>query len=477
MDLSEYFNALRRHWALIIVMGVIGAGVAFVIAQATPPQYRATASVFVSAQSGNTTSELVQGSTYTQNLIQSYAQLAVLPSVLQPVIDELELETTPRALAEMITAENPINTVIIEITATAGSAEQSADIANAVSRELSASARSLAPDRADGTAAVEMTQIAEASAPRIQSIPNTRFLLFTGLAAGLAIGIAWALVREVLDTRVRSEDDLRRISDLPILGAVPVNPRHMMSQIVMRAAPSSPGSEAFRRVATNLGFINPGVPLTSVVVASALPHEGKSTVALNLALALAETKERVLLVDADLRRPSIAEYCQIDGSIGLTSVLTGHADVDSAIIRWGSIHVLPGGPLAPNPNQLVASNVMSHLVEQLTSRYDVVVFDAAPLLPVTDTLALTRLTDGALLVARNGHTKRAHIRASVESLETVGATILGLVVNQARQDREAAHYGYGAGQSPARRSVTRQSDPQRREVSPVADHGTASHRA
>lgn len=448
MEFSDYLNALRRRWALISILAIIGGVGGYVLAQATPPMYRATSSVFVSARGGDSPSDLVQGSTFTQNLMQSYAQLADMPSVLEPVIEQLDLDRTPAQLANSVSAENPLNTVIIEVSATSGSPEQAAEIANAVSEEMSAAAQRLSPSMADGTPSVSMNQVAEAQPPRFQYEPNTRLLVITGLAIGLLLGGIIALGREVLDTRIRTDRDLRRVTDAPLLGVVPVKKDKTGGMLVMRTAPGSFLSESYRRIAANLGYINPGTTVDSVVVTSPLPHEGKSTVAINLALALAENFDRVLLVDADLRRPMIADYCQIDDSAGLTTALSGAAELQTVIERWGSIDVLPAGPVPPNPNQLLASVAMEQVVAALTAEYDIVIFDSAPLMPVSDSLALTRLTSGALLVTRSGATKRGHVRAAIESVEAVNADLLGIVINRVKQDRKGLHYGYETRQAP-----------------------------
>jgi capsular exopolysaccharide synthesis family protein len=176
--------------------------------------------------------------------------------------------------------------------------------------------------------------------------------------------------------------------------------------------------------------------------------EGKSTVAVNLAVALAETGSRVLLVDADLRRPSVARVLGIEGAAGLTTVLLGQADIDDVVQPWGTsgLHVLPSGALPPNPTELLGSLPMRRLLEQARARYDHVVVDSAPLLPVADSAVLAGLVDGTLLLANATKVRRHQLAESLQNLARVEAPVLGVVLNQVvRNDRT---YGYYSAEEP-----------------------------
>ncbi|MGP5026154.1 polysaccharide biosynthesis tyrosine autokinase [Glutamicibacter sp. BW77] len=443
MELPEYLMALKRHWLLIVIVAVLGGGIGFGVGKMTPPTYSATSSVFVSASSGESTSELVQGSNFTQNLMQSYAQLATMPLVLEPVMDELNLTGSVASLRNRVSVNTPLNTVLINIRASAGSPKQAADLANAVAAELAVQAKALAPKQASGLPAIEMKPVGVAVIPKFQSAPNTKLLTATGLAGGLFVGVLYALLRSVIDTRVRSERDLTRLSEKPILGLVPKrDPRS--TGISMRRTPHDLVSESYRRLAANLQFVSPDNPVTSVVVTSALPAEGKSSLAMNLAIALSENRKKVLVIDADLRRPTVATVCGIDGQYGLTTVLSGKAELSEAIVSWGPISVLPAGRMAPNPAELLSSNAMGDIIQESSVRFDYVIVDAAPLLPVSDTLALVRHVSSALLVARAGKTKAKHLRNAMESLEGVKATLCGIVLNGVKVNIKAERYSYAA---------------------------------
>lgn len=452
MEFSEYMAALKRGWVLLVVLTLLGGAAGLGYARSSPPMYKASSTVFVSTQRGETTSELVQGSTFTQNLIQSYAQLAKLPSVLEPVIVRLRLNTTAENLADAVSANAPLNTALIEVTATSPSPAEAASIANAVTASLATTVQGISPKNAAGASVVVMQQVAEAEAPKEPFAPNTRLLTLTGAIIGLIIGAAYALGRELLDTRIKVQKDLRRVSDVPMLGAIPAGRRANRDDIVMRVDPHGHAAESYRRLAANLEYINPDAAVQSVVVSSAAAGEGKSTTAVNLSLALAEKFQKVLLVDADLRQPRIASYCQIDGSAGLSTVLSGAAELRDVIEPWGGVHILPAGVVPPNPHQMISSDAMAGLIRTCAAEYDIVVIDSAPLLPVTDSLALSRIADGVVLVVRAGATRRGQLTGAIDSIAGVNSNVLGIVLNGvAGLSRKHERYGYGGRQTAAGR--------------------------
>ena len=442
MEPIDYLRTITRRWLLIIIVGLLGGAVAWGYAATLPAQYQATNSVFVTSDRGETTSELLQTSTFTQNLVESYAQLATTPTVLGPVINQLGLNTSTQALASRVSAVTPLNTVFIEITVTSRSAAQAVDLADAVSDSLATAVENLAPKGPDNLPSITVKTVSPAQLPGSPFAPNTQLIVLTGLLLGLALGVLYALAREVFDTRVSTEKDLDRVSSDPLLGKVGRKKRTDPSGLVMRVMPHSAMAEAYRRVRANLEFIDVDSPPRSAVVTSAVTRDGKSTTAINLALAMAERSPRVLLIDADLRRPSIAELCDLEGDVGLTTVLLGDVGPDDAIVRWSDgLDVLPSGAVPPNPGQLLGSDAMKTLMQRLLQDYDFIVVDSPPLLPATDALGLSHLTDGAIVVARYKSTTRQQLATTLGSLEAVNARILGIVLNQVRERRAEVYYG------------------------------------
>lgn len=439
MEPHEYVAILKKRWLLIVALMLVGAAAGLAYASALPKLYRATSTVFVASQRGDTTSELVQGSNFTQAQVQSFAQLATLPVVLDPVIDRLNLNTTAGKLAGSVTVDIRLNTVIIDVTVSDRSARTAAATANAVTSQLAEVTRSLYAKSAIG-----MERVASADVPSSTYSPNIPFNVVSGLLGGLVLAVIYSIARDLLDTRMRSRKDVERVTDAPFLGTIGRWGRTNVPSIVMISSPHSPEAEDIRRVATNIDFANVDNPVRSLVVTSGLPGEGKSSIAINLALAMSERHERVLLVDADLRKPSIAEYCGVEGSVGLTSVLVGSATLTEAISPWagGVIDVLPSGLIPANPTQMLGSDAMAALFEFFYTQYDFIVIDSPPLLPVSDSLVLSKLTAGAVVIARHKSTRRAAFAETLHSLEGVSGWVLGVVLNGIKPQKAEPYYSY-----------------------------------
>ncbi len=461
MDLRDYIRLLRRGWIFIVALTLLGiaVGAAFSILKA--PEYQATSKVFVSVQSTGSVSDLSQGQNFAQGQVQSYADVATTPIVLQPVIDSLKLDTTVDALAKRITATSPQGTVIVEITASDPSPEIAARLANGVASSFEKVVTDLVPPNSEGVTPVKITVITQAYVPSSPSSPNVVLNIVIGGLIGLVIGIVIAVLREVLDTKIRNEHDVEAISNAPILGGIVFDPSAVEHPLVVRDDPMSPRAESFRTLRTNLQFIGAADGARSFVMTSSIPGEGKSTTAANLAIALALSGQNVVIVDADLRKPKLADYLGVEGSAGLTDVLVNRAQPSDVIQRWGetNLYVLPAGKIPPNPSELLGSAAMVKLVRSLESSFDVVLFDAPPLLPVTDPIILANITGGALLVIASGRANKSQVKAAVGAFENVGArlagTVLTMLPTKGPDSYGYGRYGYGYGYSP---TVTHRQD-------------------
>ncbi len=449
MNLHDYAVILRRRWKIlaIVVLSVLAVAAGFTLA--LTPQYTASTRLFFAVQGTQSTSEMAVGSAFAENQMKSYRDVATSPLVLEPVIRKLGLQETSDRLASRVVVTVSPDTVILSIAVTNPDRELAAQIANAVGAQVAQVAVSLTPPRADGEDAVRATIVAPAQVPRVSSSPHVTLNLALGLVLGLMAGLATALLRDSLDTKIRSASDLRKLTDSPLLGTIAFDPSVAQHAAVVSDLPLSPSSESIRRLRTNLQFVATGSGAKRVVVTSSLPGEGKSTTSLNLAVALADAGSRVVLVDADLRRPSIAEHAGIEGRVGLTTVLIGRAKVEDVIQTWQDSHldILPAGQVPPNPSELLGSKVMADLLDDLARRYDVILLDSAPLLPVTDAAILSKLVGGALVIVGADRIHRPQLVESLETLRAAGAAVYGLVLNKVER-RGVDGYGYGYGYQP-----------------------------
>lgn len=441
MELADLAQILRARWLSVVACGIAGLVVALVASLATTPIYSARSQVFVSVRGSDSTAELLEGSNFTVRQVKSYTQLATSPMVLTPVIDELGLDETPDDLAQRVEATSPLDTVLIDVTAEDESPEQAASVADAVAASLADVVRELETPAGGGPSPVQLSTVRTAVIPASPASPNTGLNMAIGLVLGLAAGVGLAILRERLDTKVRDNKDVQSISHAPTLGTIGYDETAEKRPLIVQESPQSPRSEAFRRLRTNLQFVSVEESSNAIVITSALPGEGKTTTAINLAITLADAGTRVVLVDADLRRPCVAAYLGIEGAVGLTTFLIGRASEIDVVQPWGNgnLDVIASGQVPPNPSELLASDRMSALVQQLTASYDLVLIDTAPLLPVTDGAILAQLVSGAVVVVAAGAVHKQQLGHAVESLKTVGARVLGTVIN--RMPARAEAYG------------------------------------
>jgi capsular exopolysaccharide synthesis family protein len=288
--------------------------------------------------------------------------------------------------------------------------------------------------------------VESASLPTVPVTPRPAINTGLGILLGLLAGCAAAAVRHRLDTSVKSVDDVLEVTGSPNLGNIAHDASIPEHPLTVHEHPNSPRSEAFRKIRTNLQFIDVDRPRKTIVITSSMPEEGKTTTLCNLAIALAQAGRKVVVVETDLRRPRAADYLGLEGAVGVTSVLAGRVSLDSAVQPWGSdmFDVLSSGPIPPNPSELLASRQMSNLLAELSNRYDIVLLDAPPLLPVTDAAILGAECDGALLIVRHGRTTRNQLKSAVSALESASVRVLGTVLSMTPESGSDDYYHYYA---------------------------------
>jgi succinoglycan biosynthesis transport protein ExoP len=446
LNVTEYLRITREHWAPVAAVALAGIMFASLFALTRTPAYTTSSQVFVSFHGAESTSELATGTSYVQRRVVSYSNLVRSPQVLDPVIVELGLNTTAGELGTRVQAAPVTDTVLIDITATDADPTVAARIANTVAESLAERVDELETPQQTVDSPVQLQMVREAAPPGSASYPNIPVMIFVGFLLGSALGIALAVLREIADTRVRSEQDVRAVTDSAVIGAIPVDDEAEKNPLVVQTSPYHTRSEAFRRLRTNLQFLDLDGGPQAFVVTSSVPDEGKTTSAINLAITLADADSRVLLIDADLRRPSVAGYLGMEGSVGLTTLLIQRATIDDVIQPWGSagLFVMPSGVVPPNPAELVGSKAMARLVHEMSEQFDYVIIDTPPLLPVTDAALIARMTSGVLMVAGAGQIRREQLRQSLANLSTVSARVLGIVLNKVGRsaDTYGASYGY-----------------------------------
>lgn len=430
----------------------------------TPKTYQSTAQLFISTGGGDSTADLVQGSTFTQKQMKTYAQVITSPKVLAPVKTKMGVEAGAD-LAEALTATTPPDTVLINVNATDRDAKKAAAVANAVAEEFTSTVQELQSVKAGQESPVKATIVKPAEAPQGAASPKPLRNLALGLVAGLLLGLALALLRDRLDTSVHGERDVKEITEETIIGTIPFDENAPKQPLIVQSDPMSSRSEAFRTLRTNLQFVDIANHPKVMVMTSSLPGEGKSTTAANLALTIGAGGRTVSVIEGDLRRPQLLNYMGLEGGVGLTSVLIGEAELDDVLQPFGqNVVVMGAGPIPPNPSELLGSETMRALLQQLSDRFDYVIIDAPPLLPVTDAAVVSRLTDGAIVVVGAGLINREDVTRALESLETVDAKVLGIVMNRVPTKGASGYRYYGE-----RYGYTSHENPQVPAATPVSE--------
>lgn len=456
MTIPNYLRILRDQWVVVVVAVLVclAAGTAFHFLR--PVRYTAQLTMYVSSQGVDSTSAAFQGAQLSQQRVASYVKLVTTPRVTQAVVEELNLPMTSGQLAQELTASTDVDSVLIYVQVTDSSPDRAAAVANAVGSVFTGVVDDIErPLQANGVQAVAVRVVQPAIPPDTPSSIGLPVTLAASLLIGLVLGVAAGLLRSGFDTSVRSPDDLARATGgAPALGVIAYDSVVPKRPLLVHEDSQSPRTEAFRQIRTNLRFINSDDPSKVLVVTSSLPAEGKTTTLVNLAIILASGDSRVLVIEADLRRPKAADLFGLERSVGLSDVLTGGLPADDVIQSWkggfvaslhgGSVDVLPSGQLPPNPSELLGSARMAELIRELRRQYDFILLDTPPLLPVTDAAAVAAETDGALLVCRYRKTNSHQVASAVRALQAVSAPVLGTIFSMVPRKGSHAYAQYNA---------------------------------
>lgn len=304
--------------------------------------------------------------------------------------------------------------------------------------------------------------IDRAEVPALPVGPRRLLNIVFGGLLGLCFGVGIALFLEYLDTSIKTNYDVEKVLGLPVLGSIPaidleevsaqagqgpIDPNGVVEiaeRLISHHLPRSPISEAYRMLRTNLQFLNPDLPMRSILVTSAGPSEGKTTTAANLAITMAQVGARTLLVDGDLRRPMVAGVFGIDGHPGLTELLISEGELKKVARPSGidNLQIVPAGTLPPNPSELLGSQKMKSVITAMKDQYDLVIFDCPPVITVTDAAVLSAETDIVLLVVQSGKTDREMAKRARVLLNNVKANIAGVVLNNISPELQAGYYYY-----------------------------------
>jgi Mrp family chromosome partitioning ATPase len=538
-SLLSYLRILRRRKWIIVACTVVVPAAAYFYSARQPAQYQASAQVYLSSQDlAGALTGISSPYVDQARLADTAASLAHVPAVAQDAIASARVNgITPGGLLGSTSIVPQTGTDILTFTVTNHQPNLAELLANAYAKAftkyrgqldsdavrrarkevqsrlqvLEASGDGASPlatslrDKDQQLATLEALQTSRTyvistadGAAKVSPQPRRDATL--GLLLGFVLGIGLALVLEALDTRVRSVAEIGEYLKMPQIGSVSPPPKKLLKddQLVMMAQPRSMQAEEYRVLRTNLDFVSLAADeIRTVMITSAVEQEGKSTVAANLAIALARSGKRACLVDLDLRRPYVDRFFHLPHGKGITDVALGHATLNEALIEIdlttglprehparlprsapvatdgdpGCLEVLVSGPLPPNPGEFIGTQKLADILTALRSRYDIVVLDSPPLLRVGDAMTLSSRADGLIVLTRLNAVRRPMLRELSRMLDSAPTTKLGYVVTGSQ--REAGYsgsYGYG-GDAYGESSYTRDQDGRNGRAETVSGNG------
>ena len=500
LSFQQALAVLRRRTPWILLCFIVAASAAFGFSKLQAKKYTATAELlFSNSQLAQQVAGLpaVASSNTQQSLQDTNVELVQIGDMAAKTASTLGHGLTKQGVKNATNIAPQSDTNVVNVSATSSSPKLASQIANtystifvyeqenadhqyyvsalaAVEQQLakvSSSARSGAQGLALQERAQSLATLAElpagtvqiaaaASTPASPSSPKVARNIIVGAVLGLLLGLAIALLLERFDQRIREPQDLEAVYGLPLLGVVPESNAFSRASRRDGGTPTalpSREAEAFHLIRAHLRYFKVDRDLRTLLVASAGTGDGKTTIAWNLGVAAAQMGSRVLLVEADLRRPTLAQQLGLDAGPGLSDVLIGATSLSNATqtvdLDARSGDVSQGRPLAvlvagatppPNPGELLESQAMERLLAQSLVAYDLVILDTAPLVAVSDTFPLLRKVDGVIIVGRLGYDRRDVARRLRETLEGGGSPLLGVIANAFKVRRNApyGYYGY-----------------------------------
>lgn len=431
----------RRRWlvAAAFVAVLLGVGV---VTASTPKAYEATAYMLVAPdQPGASDFEQTQ---ISQALVTTYAELFESQNLADQVAARLggRFEGNPQ---DAITVEGVPESQLLTVTGEAGTPRLTQELTNTYTQVFQERIRELA---STGAAGGRATVAEPATLPTAAVRPRPALYLAIGAVLAVLAALAVAVLAERVDQRLRVSGEMTELLGVPIIGRIPKGSGASLDRLLAGEVPadreSRVAAESFRLLFANLTFANMGERPRTAAVVSSEEREGKSTTSLSLARAAGELDTSTLLVEADLRRPSLAAKAGgwVDSGAGLSSLLVHRSTLGEAAwsLPGSSVDLLPAGPLPPNPAALMGSPALREFDEEAKDRYSLVVYDTPPLSVAADASLVAAITEGVVLVVDSRRTRRRPFAQAVEQLRRAQATILGVVVNRVDGAGQSGYY-------------------------------------
>ncbi|APT91410.1 hypothetical protein CSPHI_10900 [Corynebacterium sphenisci DSM 44792] len=462
---GRVLSGITRLWWVVVIAAVLGAAAAWGISMLLPKKYTATTDLFVTAAADTGDGQLYKQAQFFQQRLSSYAQLVKGDLLVNRVIGDLDLSYEPETVMNMLEAQPTPDTVLITVSATSADPEEARLMSDAASKQLQIlvgelDVRGEVPGESDGAgeqprtrpreeALTSMTIIDAATTPEKPSSPIYARNMVFGFIFGTILALLGIIAAALLDRTVTKRAEVEDLTGVPVLGEIPSNSAFAAGAVPDYHVDNTPAVEGIRALRTNLRFVDVDNPPKLLAITSATQGEGKTITAVNLAAALAAEGHTVCLVDGDLRRPRVAKAlgAAIEPAVGLSTILAGEISLEEAIQKYAdrSFDVVASGVNPPNPAELLSSKACRSLLEDLSGRYDFVIIDGPPLLPVTDGALIAAAAGATILVVRHGIARYEEVAAATEALATVNAHLIGTAFNRVP---DGSRHGYKYSYTP-----------------------------
>ncbi|SNR76970.1 polysaccharide biosynthesis tyrosine autokinase [Blastococcus mobilis] len=443
LTLTNALHAVRERWWVLIAGLLIGLAAAAAASWTAVPVYTSTTRLFVGATGEAENADAYAGGLFAQQRVQSYVRVLEGDRLGRRVIADVGLQVTPDELAAKVTVRPVPETAILEVTVSDGSPERARAIADSFGRHAIEQVTVLETTAGAVDPAVRVTTLDAATLETEPVSPDVTRNVALGISLGLLAGLMAVLLPARFGRGIVTREQVRECTGRDVLGALVEDHRFRDVGPLAGLRADSPNREALRAVRGRLLHAHRDTPPRVLVVTSALRGEGSSVLAANLAVTVAQAGARTLLIDADVRNPSVSRYLDLPEDTGLTDVLSGRASLEDAVRPWGedSLLVLTAGSVPLDPSALHDSLSLRALVDTLKDSYDVVIIDAPALAPVADAAVMAAWADGCILVTRYGGTPREHLSGAAAVLARERAELLGVVLNRV-PPRSARARGY-----------------------------------
>lgn len=505
-ELRQYIALLRRWLWLLVLATVLAGGAAYLVSRQMTPVYEASTTVLIREASNSVNASDYQSIITSERLASTYAEMMKNTPILEAVREQVDPSMSVRRLRQSISVRPIRDTQLIEIDVEDTNPQRAANVANILvdvfsernqeiqSARFASSKESLksqldgmerqiqdtrgalneldgeseSPERnrlettlrqyeqtyasllqsfeqvrvAEAQSTSGIVQVEPATVPLNPVRPRTLTNVLLASIVGLMLAVGGVFLYEYLDDTLKDPAFVTEALSLPILGLIATHETEGDAPIAV-TQPRSPVTEAFRSLRTNIQYAGVDRRIRTLLVTSAEPGVGKSTVLSNFAVVLAQSGQNIVMIEADLRRPALHKRMNVPNRTGLSDLFV-HEDMTLDYViqqsQYASLSIITSGEKPPNPSELLGSAKMDQIVAQLQERFDRIVIDAPPLMAVTDAAVLAPHVDGVLLIAQPGQTKVPALQQTVKQLRHVGANVIGVVLNNVKLSD--ARYGY-----------------------------------